>query len=74
MSRICKPVIGVGPKIGESQLIADSRICLPHISVGPQNGSLTPISYPLGFLYNPATGQQLINPATGLPLINPAST
>ena len=73
MSRICKPVIGVGPIIGESQLVPDSRICLPHISVGPQNGSLTPISLPIGVLFNPATGQPLINPATGLPLLNPGS-
>lgn len=69
MSRICKPVIGVGPIIGESQLVPDRRICLPYISIGPVNGSPTPISYPLGFLLEVKTGQQLLNAKTGQPLL-----
>ena len=35
--RICKPVIGVSPEIGEAQ-DTDSRICMAKIGVGPTIG------------------------------------
>ena len=36
-SRICKPLIGVGPAIG-SETQTDSRICKAVINVGPEIG------------------------------------
>ena len=36
--KICKASL-IGPKIGQTQLIADRRICLPHINVGAVKGT-----------------------------------
>lgn len=37
--RICRPIAGIGPSVGETQLVADRRICKPVMNVSPSIGS-----------------------------------
>jgi len=39
---ICKPIIGLGPELGETQTAAN-RLCLPVIGIGPEKGDVTEI-------------------------------
>ncbi len=64
MSRICKSVIGVGPRIGQTQLVADSRLCLPKMNVQQNIGEES-----VGFIINYPGGTGAISYPGGTGLI-----